>query len=627
MAALTSPQGRRWEHFAQTTLSQLKAQFFSSLEDENEETLSQFYSSFCAFRDTLDSIHAHLSSQTHAAIAEFTGMMSIVSSSLLESGSPDIVDQLKTNLLSDLLQVPPPTQNATRISQAASPWYIEPSVRWLRTNIHNPYPPRAVRACIAGASRSAIKDIDAWFIDARKRIGWSRMRHSRFSNRKGDMVDAATRFFTNSDPLRPLDSIIESEFAAILSTVEEMYQEKCASSALAAHLDDAVRDLTPELQISLSKQRRQASDIREPKAHRRLRPYPTPELSPTLSSSSVAAPEPPPLTLPVPIVSGGRKRRPRSTSIGCPTDVEEERSRPTKRIRHSSPQSLRDSAASCYPSPTSSIVLDLAEQSAELPVSADVKIIQTGEHKRTPQNAAPVCATPSPEPSGLPTSSTPLSLSPNDVLAQATHSSPSNPLAISETAACDSFGPPDPFFPAFMHGNPPIGKCWIALAPHPSLTARSGGLSLSFPLFFNIVDDTVPTDVLVDFDPSWANCSTDGLATSSVDTSITGYDMNFDNFGTGMYGGAMNSFSDSLWSGTPQLQPLASTSQSGSGMSTLTSQLNVSPPSSTGVYDVASPSSPSPVKFPSALLTDKARELMELEARCAALRSELAGAC
>nr|AAB22022.1 A42 mating-type factor beta 4-1 gene product [Coprinus cinereus, Peptide Partial, 44 aa] [Coprinopsis cinerea] len=44
---------------------------------------------------------------------------------------------------------------------------------WLKDNWYNPYPSPQVRSSIAKQTGASRKDIDAWFIDARKRIGWN----------------------------------------------------------------------------------------------------------------------------------------------------------------------------------------------------------------------------------------------------------------------------------------------------------------------------------------------------------------------------------------------------------------------------------------------------------------------
>jgi hypothetical protein len=110
-----------------------------------------------------------------------------------------------------------------------------------------------------------------------------------------------------------------------------------------------------------------------------------------------------------------------------------------------------------------------------------------------------------------------------------------------------------------------------------------------------------------------------------LDPYATSYNTNFDNFGGNLYGGSVEPFSSPLWYGDPPSQSLVSAPCSEGSTLTLTGQLNVSLPSQVDLHGVAPPSSHSPNYTPhSDLQTNKARELLELEARCATLRSELA---
>lgn len=70
-----------------------------------------------------------------------------------------------------------------------------PAHKWLTLNLHNPYPSKEIKRRIASNTNSSIKDIDAWFIDVRKRIGWNKLRKTRFSNKQDEIIAAATRFF------------------------------------------------------------------------------------------------------------------------------------------------------------------------------------------------------------------------------------------------------------------------------------------------------------------------------------------------------------------------------------------------------------------------------------------------
>ncbi|KAJ3532908.1 hypothetical protein NMY22_g7554 [Coprinellus aureogranulatus] len=278
-------------------VKKLEAQFLSCLHDDDSEgrMLELFFESYSEFQDELKSLHPYLDSATKEEIEHFVTVVVTVSTNLVEATSSSIVDDFKSNLLDTMsLSLP------RHASESPQPHrYIEDSLRWLRENLHDPYPSRSVRNNIAKKTNSSVKDVDSWFVDIRKRIGWSRLRQSRFGNRMGKVVDAAKRFFTGSEPHRPLESIIESEFASIAATVERLYTEKCANSTLAARLDDAVKDLTPELQKSLSREKRLAcSEARTSRPPVELQAYPTPELSPTLSSQHLPTPEPPSFSTP-----------------------------------------------------------------------------------------------------------------------------------------------------------------------------------------------------------------------------------------------------------------------------------------------------------------------------------------
>nr|AAZ14947.1 homeodomain mating-type protein [Coprinellus disseminatus] len=600
------------------TLNTLQSEFLAVLRDGPAGLLA-FAESYGAFTESLHPIHDRLQPETQTEITMFAEFVDSVAETSVEAEDactrtieglttaiPQVLNQ--QDGCSRRRQQPLPELNLRRFSPL--PKYLEPALRWLKQNIHNPYPSQAVRNAIAHQTQSALKDIDAWFIDIRKRIGWSCLRYKRFRNRKADIVDAASRFFTNSDPHRPLEGIIESEFASIASTVDQLYTEKCAGSALAYCLDEAVKDLTPDLRVSLSKRKRVGDpgtrETRRP--NRRGHPYPTPNLSPTALPTPLASPEPPCLEEAHTAISKKSRKRSRSSSYGYSTDNEEGPVRASKRL--SSAPTLCTPPQSCYPSPAASVVLDLIALPADPLVSASPKTGKgTGKGDRTSSDSLLTRASPSRESeSQAGSSSNQLPLSADATFCQATFSpSSSVPPVIPEAATYGSFGPLDPFFSVFMHGGVP--DC---------------GNSSAFSLF-NVVDDAVPTNVQVEFDQSWLSCDVGALATSG-DASITGYDLGFDDFGHSIHSGTLDSFNDSLWYGTQQPQSSASTSYSGTGVLTLAGQSKGSPPSLTGVYDVASPSSPSPAKLPSALLTDKARELTELEARCAALRRELAGA-
>jgi hypothetical protein len=174
------------------------------------------------------------------------------------------------------------------------PPYIEPAYRWLLGNLHNPYPSRETREAISLQTSSHRRVIDAWFVDARKRIGWNALRKARFSNKRVDIVDAATRFLVQEDPKRPLDSNVELEFVAIETRAKDLYFQKFSESTLATKLDVAIKDMTPEMkaQAKEDKRRRKREEKEKRSAQDALATssYPSPARSP--NRSPVPSPSP-----------------------------------------------------------------------------------------------------------------------------------------------------------------------------------------------------------------------------------------------------------------------------------------------------------------------------------------------
>ena len=208
------------------------------------------------------------------------------------------------------------------------PPYIQPAYAWLLDNLHNPYPPRQMRTSLSTQSNRPQKDIDSWFTDIRKRIGWNSLRKKHFSTRK-DMIIAATRFFKPSSiqlDLRtgPEDtSNFDQEFALLENSAKNLYSRRFSASTLANELA-AMKDVTPEAnpagQGNLARQMPNQEIEAIPNS-----PYTSPEfVSPT--SPTFSSPSPPPS--PSQPSSQGRKRRQSDSDSDPSTEA-----RPLKRTR------------------------------------------------------------------------------------------------------------------------------------------------------------------------------------------------------------------------------------------------------------------------------------------------------
>jgi Homeobox KN domain/C-terminal domain of homeodomain 1 len=208
-------------------------------------------------------------------------------------------------------------------------------------NLHNPYPSKESRASIAQETDTSFKDVDNWFINVRKRIGWNKLRMKRYSNKRSKIVDAATRFFKEipqashhgpySTHISDIDLTVnhDSEFKVIENCVKELYSDKLFESLLTTKLDGAVGDLMPQMMArgqAEEEHPRQVVKSRRRKDLQRPSAYPSPEPSPEpLTASSL------------PIVDAARtiscKRR-NSDRDSPDLDFEDRRDKPQKRSRY-----------------------------------------------------------------------------------------------------------------------------------------------------------------------------------------------------------------------------------------------------------------------------------------------------
>ncbi|KAG6874671.1 hypothetical protein C0992_007044, partial [Termitomyces sp. T32_za158] len=122
------------------------------------------------------------------------------------------------------LPLPPPT--ATQAPRPSIPPYTKPSYDWLLSNLHNPYPSRDTRDAISRTSAAARKDVDSWFTDARRRIGWNDARRSYFSNKRAEMVRAASRFYDGGGGKVYLSQDAEYALVSIAKRAQGLYCDK-----------------------------------------------------------------------------------------------------------------------------------------------------------------------------------------------------------------------------------------------------------------------------------------------------------------------------------------------------------------------------------------------------------------
>lgn len=194
-----------------------------------------------------------------------------------------------------------------------------------------------------------MKDIDNWFVNVRKRIGWNRLRSKYYENKRSKIVCAATRFFKEVPQTLPITTHIsgtdpmanhDSEFKAIENRAKELYSEQPYEPSLASKPDDVVRDLTPETKARAQneeKHRRPVAKSRRGKKRQHPSAYPSPEQSPErlAEPSPERSPESLATSLPIPDVALATSLKRRNCDRDSPElDIEHRRDEPQKRSRY-----------------------------------------------------------------------------------------------------------------------------------------------------------------------------------------------------------------------------------------------------------------------------------------------------
>ncbi|KAI6047942.1 C-terminal domain of homeodomain 1-domain-containing protein [Pisolithus marmoratus] len=136
-----------------------------------------------------------------------------------------------------------PSNSSAQSSDERCSSFIATTSKWLLEHIHNPYPSPQFKASVAEACDCSQSSVNSWFINARRRIGWTHLCREQFRNCRADAVDAAYRALVRPDPARPLSAAIIEAFLAVKADAEGLYSS-FTQSATAVDLDTALNDMT-----------------------------------------------------------------------------------------------------------------------------------------------------------------------------------------------------------------------------------------------------------------------------------------------------------------------------------------------------------------------------------------------
>jgi len=289
--------------------------------------LGSFLSTWTSLNEKLHSQRDQLEDETLANVHHVASVIGVVASGMLELEIEK--ERVRDELHEDISKIlHDPMDNLvirdenmpTEVS--GLPPYIKPAYDWLLSNLHNPYPSQAVKRSIARQSGSALKNIDTWFVDVRKRIGWNQLRRKHFSNKRDEIIEAATQFFKppgqfysaiNSYTHTSLSpSELNLFFTTLKNHAEALYPGQCLNSPITAK---TWKSPSPNIgnEDCLKK-----------------RPYPTPAHSPDGSPTRSSPPLP---SSQESTMKRSRKRRERSPHPSDGSDVEYDSGSARKRIR------------------------------------------------------------------------------------------------------------------------------------------------------------------------------------------------------------------------------------------------------------------------------------------------------
>ena len=308
----------------------------------NEETLSLAHTMFSRI-EIISERFLGLYEKSDAITAAFQQDLAVLFADLNINGQPstspsgELTFSHVIDILIERLSTAPLAAKASDASVTLPP-YIQPAYAWLLENLYNPYPSKETKIAISNETGSSLKDIENWFINVRKRIGWNKLRLKYYSNKRTKIVDAATRFFkgiSQTSHYGPYATHIsgvdptanhDSEFKSIEKRAKELYSDKLFETS--SKINGVVRDLGPEAKVCAQAEEHPLQ-VAKSRNLQRLSAYPSPERSPERS------PEPSPNS-PLPMLDGIRttsRKRLNSDRDSPELDTEYRHDEPKKRSR------------------------------------------------------------------------------------------------------------------------------------------------------------------------------------------------------------------------------------------------------------------------------------------------------
>ena len=140
--------------------------------------------------------------------------------------------------------------------------FITEAYSWLLDNIANPYPSSSVKASLSQRHNCSLSAINSWFVNARRRMGWTALCRDYFNNCRADALDAAYRAFIKEDPNCQLPANIIHAFISVKVAAEELYSSTLTKSVFASDLDTIVKDMPDQESVPIREKECRESERR-----------------------------------------------------------------------------------------------------------------------------------------------------------------------------------------------------------------------------------------------------------------------------------------------------------------------------------------------------------------------------
>lgn len=133
-----------------------------------------------------------------------------------------------------------------------TPHHISLSLKWLLDNIHEPFLTYEARSRIAKQSGVSEKTLSDWFVNARRKIGWTSIQKKFFNKSRAFTIDCARSVFLGEPSKGEIRSEVADAFRQMKKTAEALFKEKCEPSINSKELEELVAEKEREQESGIA---------------------------------------------------------------------------------------------------------------------------------------------------------------------------------------------------------------------------------------------------------------------------------------------------------------------------------------------------------------------------------------